>query len=269
MLVATFTFGLMNVLVKLLPHIPAVEIILFRSIVSFVVSFAFLKAQKVSVWGNDKFTLILRGATGAIALILFFKLLQTVPLATASTIAYLAPIFTTVLGIFLVKEKVRSIQWLFFAISFCGVLVIQGFDTRISLWHLLLGVSSTFFMGLAYNFIRKMKQTEHPLVIIFYFPLVTIPIVGVMSIFSWVQPEGWDWLILIGVGVLTQIAQFFMTKSFQSEALSKVSIVNYTGIIYALIFGFIFFKETFNLMTYVGMGLALTGVILNVTLKKK
>lgn len=114
-----------------------------------------------------------------------------------------------------------------------------------------------------------MKQTEHPLVIIFYFPLVTIPIVGVMSIFSWVQPEGWDWLILIGVGVLTQIAQFFMTKSFQSEALSKVSIVNYTGIIYALIFGFIFFKETFNLMTYVGMGLALTGVILNVTLKKK
>ncbi len=269
MLIATFTFALMNVLVKLLPHIPAVEIILFRSIVSFVVSFVILRSQKVSIWGNNKITLILRGASGAVALILYFKLLQSVPLATASTLAYMAPIFTTLIGIFLVKEKVRPIQWLFFAISFSGILVIQGFDTRISIGHLFLGISATFGMGLAYNFIRKMKQTEHPLVIIFYFPLVTIPIVGVMSAFTWVQPVGWDWLTLIGVGVLTQIAQFYMTKAFQSEELSKVSIINYTGIIYALLFGFVFFKETFNLMTYVGMGLALTGVILNVLLKKK
>ena len=73
MLIATFTFGLMNVLVKLLPRIPAVEIILFRSIVSFVVSYVLLRAQKVSVWGNDKSTLILRGSTGAIALIFSLK----------------------------------------------------------------------------------------------------------------------------------------------------------------------------------------------------
>ena len=153
--------------------------------------------------------------------------------------------------------------------SFLGVLLIQGFDHRISFWHLMIGIASTFFMGMAYNFIRMMKSSEHPLVIIFYFPLVTLPIVGVLSALNWVQPVGLEWLILLGVGVLTQIAQFFMTKAFQSDRLSNVSIINYTGIIYALLFGFIVFDETYEFLTYMGMGLALLGVMLNVFTNKK
>ena len=269
MLAATFTFALMNVLVKYVPHIPATEIILFRSVISFSFSLVVLRYQKVSIWGNNQKILILRGVAGAIALILFFMLLQRIPLATVSTLSYLAPIFTTILGIFLVKEKVKPIMWLFFATSFLGILLIQGVDARISASDLLIGVLSTFFMGLAYNFIRVLKNTEHPLVIIFYFPLVTIPIVGIMSIFNWVMPVGIDWLVLIGIGSLTQVAQFYMTKAYQAEAVAKVSIVNYTSIVYSLSFGFILFDETFGLLTYLGMALVLSGVILSVIFKNR
>ncbi|MEQ9302428.1 MAG: DMT family transporter, partial [Marinoscillum sp.] len=218
--------------------------------------------------GNNKPILVLRGATGAIALITYFYLLQQIPLATASTLQYLAPIFTTILGIFLVKEKVNPWQWLFFGVSFAGVLVVQGFDPRISLTHLIMGIGASLFMGLAYNFIRILKTSEHPLVIISYFPLIMTPVAGVWSGIVWVQPEGWDWLVLIAVGLCTQIAQFFMTKSYQSEELSKVSILNYIGIVYALGFGWLLFDETFNFMTYTGMGLVITGVLLNVVFKK-
>ncbi|MEL6561233.1 MAG: DMT family transporter [Bacteroidota bacterium] len=269
MLAATFTFALMNVLVKYVPHIPATEIILFRSVISFSFSLVVLRYQKVSIWGNNQKILILRGVAGAIALILFFMLLQRIPLATVSTLSYLAPIFTTILGIFLVKEKVKPIMWVFFATSFLGILLIQGVDARISLSDLLIGILSTFFMGLAYNFIRVLKNTEHPLVIIFYFPLVTIPIVGIMSIFNWVMPVGIDWLVLIGIGSLTQVAQFYMTKAYQAEAVAKVSIVNYTSIVYSLSFGFILFDESFGLLTYLGMALVLSGVILSVIFKNR
>ncbi len=264
MLLATFTFTLMKVCVKLIPDIPAIEIIFFRSIISLVISLFYLKRQQVSVWGNNKPILILRGVTGAIALITYFSLLQQIPLATASTLQYLAPIFTAILGIFLVKEKVKSWQWLFFAVSFAGVVVVQGFDPRISLVHLIMGVAASLFMGLAYNFVRMLKDTEHPLVIIFYFPLILLPVSGVWSGMVWVQPFGWDWLVLLAVGIFTQIAQFFMTKSYQTAALSKVSILNYVGIIYALGFGWLIFDESFNLMTYLGMGLVLCGVVANV-----
>jgi drug/metabolite transporter (DMT)-like permease len=74
---------------------------------------------------------------------------------------YLAPIFTAILGVFIVKEKVSWQQYSFFAVSFVGVLVIQGFDFRISVVQLLIGVGAAFFSGLAYNFVRKLNTSEH------------------------------------------------------------------------------------------------------------
>jgi drug/metabolite transporter (DMT)-like permease len=70
------------------------------------------------------------------------------------------------------------------------------------------------------------------------------------------------------VGITSQVAQYFMTRSYQLAEISTVSIVNYTGIIYAIIMGYIFFGEGFNLLTYLGMALVLAGVILNVMWKK-
>ncbi|MDN5205365.1 DMT family transporter [Fulvivirgaceae bacterium BMA10] len=268
MLFASFFFALMNVCVKLLPGIPAVEIIFFRSIISLVMSLTVLKYHHVSVWGNNPKILVARGFSGAIALILYFVTLQKIPLASAATIQYLAPIFTAVLGIFIVKEKVKPIQWLFFITSFIGTLMIQGFDIRFTFLYLIIGVISSFFSGLAYNIIRKLNTTEHPLVIVFYFPLVTLPITGIISFFFWVQPQGIkEWGLLIVIGVLTQFAQYFMTRAYQTEELSKVAILKYIGIIYALSFGFVLFDEHFNLGTYLGMVVVLLGAVLNIWYK--
>lgn len=269
MLLATFIFAVMNVLIKYLPNIPAIEIILFRSIVSLVMSGVSLKLQKVPLLGTNRLILFIRGLAGAVALMMFFTTLQHIPLASAVTLMFLGPIFTAILGIWVVKEKVHPIQWIFFAVSFGGILMIKGFDTRVSIEMAALGVGAAFFSGVAYNMIRKLKTSEHPLVIIFYFPLVTLPIVGIYSFFNWVMPQGIEWLLLIGIGVLTQFAQYFMTKSYQSEQLAKVANVNFVGILYALGFGYVLFEETFNFWTYLGMTAVMVGVILNVMFKSK
>lgn len=268
MLVAGFFFALMNVFVKLVPGIPAVEIVFFRSVISLVLSYTILKGRGVYLWGNNKKILLSRGACGAVALVLYFATIQAIPLASAVTIQFLSPIFTSILGIFVVKEKVRPIQWLFFLVAFAGIVIIQGFDTRITPFYMIIGVVAAFFSGLAYNFIRKLNIKEHPMVIVFYFPLVTLPFTGIYSFFEWTQPQGWEWLLLLFIGVLTQIAQYFMTKAYQVEELSKVSSLKYFNIVYALGFGWVIFEETFNLMTYVGMLVVLTGVLLNMWYKR-
>ena len=269
MLFAVFTFSLMKVFVKTLSHIPVMEVILFRAIISLIISYVILKRQQVPIFGNNKKLLVGRGVTGAIALTMNFYLVQKIPLATTSTLTYLAPVFSTLIGIFMVKEKVRWMQWLFFAISFGGILVIQGFDIRISYFHLMIGIATSIFMGLAYNFVRKLNTTEHPVVIIFYFPLVLLPVAAIWSAFFWVQPVGMDWFNLLMVGITTQVAQFFMTKSYQNSEISKVSILNYLGLLFSLVFGYALFDETFNFMTYIGMAMVIAGVVLNVLLKKK
>ncbi|MFD2201367.1 DMT family transporter [Shivajiella indica] len=267
MLFAGFLFALMNVSVKLVPHIPAIEIILFRSVFSFVFTYFLIKKAEVPLFGTNKKLLILRGIVGSIGLIAFFYNLQSIPLASAVTINYLAPIFTTILGIFIVKEKVRAKRFIFFGISFIGVIIIEGFDPRISFFDLSVGLVAAMSMGLAYNLIRKISNSEHPLVIMFYFPLITIPIAAIFSYFIWVTPQKWDWLILLAVGLLTQFAQYFMTLAYQNANVSKVASLSYVGIIYALGFGFFIFDETFSLISFIGMSLVLAGVVLNVTSK--
>jgi drug/metabolite transporter (DMT)-like permease len=200
---------------------------------------------------------------------LFFNTLQHIPLATAATVQYMSPIFTAMLGTFLVKEQVKPWQWLFFLISFAGVLAIQGGVTQADAFYLWIGVLSSLFSGLAYTIIRKLNTREHPLVIIFYFPLVTIPIVGTYSLFNWVRPEGWDWPLLLAVGLLTQLGQYYMTMSYQEEEISKVANLNYIGIIYALILGYLLFAEAFDWLTYGGMALVLLGVYLNMRFKRQ
>ena len=263
MLLSTLFFALMNVCVKLLSHLPALEIILFRSGLSVLISYFTLRALRIRPWGSNHFLLVARGTTGALALILYFFTLQRMPLATAVTIQYLAPIFTAILGIFLVHEQVRPWQWVFFLLSFAGVLVVEGVSADVDLRWVALGVLSAVFSGFSYNSIRRLKGKEHPLVVVFYFPMVALPIAGAYCLWNWVTPQGLDWLWLLLTGLLTQGAQVFMTKAYQAEKLSSVANLNYLGILYALGLGFVFFGETFQLSSYLGMALVLLGVVLN------
>ncbi len=267
MLFATLCFATMNVFVKLLGNIEAVEIVFFRSIISLIISYVFLKRANIPVFGKNKTLLLTRGSAGAIALILFFVTIQKIPLASAVTFQFTSPIFTSILGIFIVKEKVHPLQWLFFAMAFAGVILIQGFDPRVSVLYISMGLTSALFAGIAYNMIRKLKTSEHPLVIVFYFPLITLPITGIYLLFNFTMPVGIEWLWLLIVGSLTQMAQYYMTKSYQSEELSKVASLNYLGILYALGYGWVLFDEHFNFMTYIAMAIVLTGVILNIWFK--
>ena len=268
MLLATFFFALMNAAVKLLGHLPAIEIAFLRSVVSLMLAYGIVRFNRIPLPGNNRRALLLRGLFGSSSLVLYFITLQHMPLASAVTLQYLSPIFTAIMGIFMVKEKVKPWQWIFFGISLAGVLLVQGFDNRIEPLYLILGIGSALFAGLAYNTIRQLKQTEHPLVITFYFPLVSLPItLLLLNGITWVMPQGNDWIILTLIGTTAQIAQYFMTRSYQSDELSKVVSLKYLGIVYALAFGYFIFGETFSMEAHLGMLIVLVGVILNIWYK--
>ena len=264
MLISTLAFSIMQLCVKFLKHIPAHELVLFRSLISLILSFSYLKFYGIPVWGNNKKFLILRGVFGAVALTTFFITLQQIPLAGAVTLQYLSPIFTAIIATFVLNEKTKKFQWLFFLISFIGVTILKGFDERIALFHLGLAITSSFFSSMAYTCIRILKDSDHPLVVVFYFPLVAIPFVGVACLFDWVTPLGIDWLFILGAGFFTQIGQVYMTRAIQKEEINRVSVLKYIGTVYALIFGYFFFGETYSLITLGGILLVLTGVLLNI-----
>jgi drug/metabolite transporter (DMT)-like permease len=268
MLGSTLAFALMQICVKYLPHIPAHELILFRSIVSIVLSVAMLQKLGIPLLGNNKKVLMMRGIFGTTALLLFFYTLQNIPLASAVTLQYLSPIFTALFAAIFLKEKMQIKQWLYFGVSFAGVALIKGFDERISLTFMLIGICSAMFSGMAYTCIRQLKDTEHPVVVVLYFPLVAIPIMSVLSYLNWVTPHGTDWLYLLLMGLFTQIAQILMTKGIQSGVVNKMISLKYVGTIYALTIGYLIFGESYSIMSLLGIAMVIAGVALNLWEKR-
>jgi drug/metabolite transporter (DMT)-like permease len=269
MLISTFAFSLMQLCVKYLSHLPTHELILFRSLISLILSLAFLLPKGINPLGNNRKFLLLRGVFGVTALSLFFITLQKIPLASAVTIQYLSPIFTAIIAVFVLGERMRKVQWLFFLLAFAGVALMKGFDYRVSLFYLGLGILSAFFAGAAYNCIRLVKDTDHPLVVVLYFPMVATPIMLFLSYFEWITPTGWDWLIILLLGIFTQIGQVFMTKALQAERANLVASLKYLGTIYALVYGYFIFDETYGLISLFGIVLILLGVTLNVFTKHR
>ena len=267
MLISTVAFSLMQLCVKFLNHLPTHELILFRSGISLILSLAYLLPKGINPLGNNRKLLLLRGIFGVTALSLFFVTIQNIPLASAVTIQYLSPIFTAIIAIFLLGERMKRIQWLFFLVAFLGVALLKGFDERVSIFYLILGLLSAFFAGAAYNCIRMVKDTDHPLVVVFYFPMVATPIMLVLSYYNWIMPIGWEWGVILLLGIFTQVGQVFMTKALQAEKANIVASLKYLGSIYALIFGYFIFDEKYDFISILGIGLILSGVLLNIGLK--
>lgn len=262
-LIAGLFFTLMNVGVKYIHNIPAYEIVFFRALVSLVVCYIMLVQKKIHPWGNNKRDLIFRGIFGTAGLMMYFYTIHEMPLASAVTIQYLSPIFTIIIAGFMLKESPRPIQYLFFLVSFTGVVMIKGFDPRVSIADLVIGVSAAVCSGFAYNFIRKLKSTDDPLVVVLYFPLVTVPVIGIYTAFHWVTPNAIEWMILIAIGLATTVAQIYMTKAYQLEKASNVSNFNYLGSVYAVLIGYFFFGEYIGLLALLGIVLIIVGVLLS------
>jgi drug/metabolite transporter (DMT)-like permease len=270
MLMATFFFAVMNVFVKQLAHIPAMEIVFFRCLVSAAICFVGISRARADWRGNNNALLLARGTFGTIALYTFFLTVQNIPLATAVTIQYLSPIFTTLIAVFMLGEKVKALQWIFYALAFVGVFVMKGVDQSVSTAFLITGIVSAFCSGMAYNLVRRLKEREHPLVVVLHFQLVGVVAGFVFTVFDWVTPANlWEWFCLLMCGILTQLGQIHLTKSLQAERVANVSILNYTGLVYALAFGVFIFGEIYTLQTLAGILIVVVGVVGSVLYGKR
>jgi drug/metabolite transporter (DMT)-like permease len=285
MLLSGLSFFVINFFVKILgnpahpiiPNLqtyPAHELVFFRSLVSFVISAFIIKQKGLKLLGNNRRWLLLRGSAGMIALTIFFVTLHKLPLAIASTLQYLSPIFTVLIAQQLFKEKVTPLQIISSLIAFIGVLLIGApsfleTNSVIDPFWLIMGIISAIFSGIAYNAIGKLKNSEEPINIVIYFPMIALPITGIWCFFDFTFPIGIEWLILLIIGIFTQIAQILMTKAFLATDTAIVAPFQYIGAIYALLSGWFIFDETLGLIPVAGITFVLIGVLIGTIFRKK
>jgi drug/metabolite transporter (DMT)-like permease len=209
-----------------------------------------------------------------IALTLFFETIHHLPIAVASTVQYLAPIFTMIFTMLFLGERILKMQWLFVLVAFIGVtliglnaLILKTNPVELDFFWLTLGVISAAFSGIAYTAIVKLKATDAPINIVSYFPMLSIPIMTVWCLFDFVMPRGIEWLLLLIIRIFTQIAQMLLTKALHQNSASLITPFQYLGSIYAMLMGYFIFDERLNFLIIIGVGLILIGVVANTLIK--
>lgn len=261
MLISTVSFAVVNVIIKSLNHFHPFELVFFRCSVSLLICFVQIKAAGIPFFGNNIKLLLLRGIAGVTALSMFFFLLQKVALGTAVTLQYLSPVFSALIGVCMLSEKIRPIQWFSLIGGFVGVLLLQKGDLELDNWWLVLGLLTAAIAGLAYNAVRMCRKTDHYLTCVLYFPLLGTPLAGLASIPVWIMPSGWEWLWILLLGAFTQLAQITLTKALQSDKIAGVTIYKYLGTVYAVFIGYYVFDEKINLYMILGIGIIILSLV--------
>jgi drug/metabolite transporter (DMT)-like permease len=140
-----------------------------------------------------------------------------------------------------------------------------GSNTTESLPLFSVGIAllGAFGSSIAYVIVRKLSQTEDSSVIIFYFPLVALPVSILLIDDDFVMPDWYLTMMLVLVGVFTQIGQLGLTKAMQTQAAGKASAYSYVQIVFSILLGLALFNEVPTVWTYIGGSLIVIGALVN------
>lgn len=272
MLISTFCFTFMQALIKYLPQdrIPTVEQTFFRSFITGIFCLFFMLKNHITFAIKNVKLIVIRSLVGSISMFAFFYILPRMPLGTSVTIKYLSPVFTALFAGAMLNEKIKPKQWFYILLAFTGVLLLKGFDSRVALVDLGIGLISAVSGGLLYIILRQIGDDDHPFVVVFYFMMIASFISAVFMIPYWVTPDLSDSLVFLGVGFFGFVAQIYMTKAFQEkDDANFLAQFKYLEAAYAIIIGFLWFKETYTVLSFLGIILIFLSLILTIRLKSK
>ncbi|MGH7447204.1 MAG: DMT family transporter [Longimicrobiales bacterium] len=268
MAAGAFFFSVMSLLVKLAgQRLPAQEIVLARSLVMAVISYAGLRRRRIPPLGQHRRLLVLRGFLGFAALSCFYYGIIHLPLADATVIQYTNPAFAAVFAVFVLGERMRGREILCVAMSLTGVLLVARpgflFGAGAGLDPLTVSVAllGAVLSAAAYVTVR-MLAAEHHLVVIFYFAVIST--LGALpgTALDPVAPRAMELLLLVGVGVSTQLGQVFMTKGLHLERTGRATATSLVQIVFAAAWGAIFFSQIPGPAGLAGATLIIAGVLL-------
>jgi len=257
MFLSVCTFSVMDLLVKWSSDYPTGEVLFFRGFFGLLPTYFLIPKNKLKTFYTTKRSKehLFRCLMGLMALIAIVVALRELPLAVVVSLSYAAPLFITVLSIFLLSEKVGIFRWLAVLIGFIGVIIIAepGFKGMNYLYFLPL----IFCIGMAFVTItiRKLSTTE-PIWLISIFFTITISIAGLATIpMGWIMPNFQDFILLALIGVTGGSANLFLTQSYKLSEVSLVAPLKYLALIFAIIFGYLIWNEIPTIKTLIGSSL--------------
>ena len=265
MFISICAFSIMDLIVKWSNNYPVGQVLFFRGLFGMVPIFFLIPKERYFDFYKTNRSILhfKRCFAGLIAIVAIFIALRELPLATVVSITFAAPIFTTILSIFFLNEKVGFYRWMAVLVGFIGIIIISepGYSS-LNLYYI---YPIIFCLGLSYVAItiRQLSSTEPVWLIGLYFSFSIM----IMSFFSlitheWILPNLKDLFLLSMVGILGGLANLWLTQSYKFSEVSLVTPLKYLALVFGIIFGYLIWDEVPTIKTLIGAGLVIISSII-------
>lgn len=272
MVVAATLFALMGVLVKIASaDFSSAELVFYRSAFGLVAIWAVIGGRSGKLLAPlatpHLRAHLLRGLSGFSALVLFFHAIGRLPLATAVTLNYTAPLFLAVLSVWWLRERHgRRLVWAVL-LGFVGIVLLLRPQVQEQAWlPALAGLVSGMLAAVAYVNVKQLGALGEPeWRVVFYFTLLSTLGGGIWMLGAgFHRPAPTDWLILAGIGLSATLAQLALTRAYHRGRTLTVGTLAYTTVGFAAIYGVVLFGEHLPWMAWAGMALVVAAGVLAV-----
>ena len=237
------------------------EITFFRNLFGFIVLLPWFVVHGLKPLRTRRIGLhLVRASSNVVAMMMFFMALSMTPLALVQALGFTAPLFATVLAIFILGERVRLRRWTALIAGFIGALIIirpgiQPLDTGS-----LLTLGSAAVWGFTLITIKILSRTDSAVTITSYMVLLMSPLSLLPALYywTWPDPEAWFWLVVCGVAGTA--AQLLMAQSFRVAEATVVLPIDFTKIVWGALIGYLAFGEVVDVWTWIGAAVIFSGI---------
>ena len=266
MLVAALGFAIMGALVKVgSAKFSSAELVFYRSVFGLMAIYVYIFAKKLPLKTPVMSKQMSRGLVGFASLVLFFYAIAHLPLATAVTLNYTSALFLALLMPLMLHEKPKPILYAMVLLGFIGVvLLLKPNFAKQDLIAGAVGLLSGFGAAFAYVHVKQLGNLGEPdWRTVFYFTLISTVASGVWMLLQTYTPLSWqDMPTLLGLGISATIAQLAMTRAYRTGKTLTVASLAYTTVIFASLFGVLFWQETLSFSEYIAIGIIIfSGII--------
>jgi len=194
-----------------------------------------------------------RAAMGMTNMVFNFGATILLPLAESTVLGFTTPLFAVILAALVMREHIGRYRWLAVALGFVGVLVIaQPGGEPVSTLGIVLGLVCAFMIAVINYQIRDLSRTEEPITTAFWFAAFGTPIAAIALPWFIAPHSPEQWLILIGIGVSGTLGQVLLAASLRYGAVASVIVMDYTSLIWATLYGWLFWDKLPPAATWLG-----------------
>lgn len=262
MLLSAFSFSIMQIAVKYTAQtIPVAELVFMRNFVMLLVAGAITIKNKKPLYKDKKnLPLILgRGIFGMLGVFLYFQATKYLPSAEASVLQKSSPFFVAIFAYITMKEPMSRADIISMIVAFTGVLFVtkpsaSGFNN-----YAIIALLSGIFAAMAYTCIGMLKNREESHTIMLSFAIVTCVGMIPLMLGNFKVPNLKEIIGLAIVGICGMLGQWFLTFAYMMAPAGKVSIFNYTTVIFTSILGYFIFGDKIDLFSGIGILLIFIG----------